>query len=101
MKDKYTFEEMQALITEQVDNEDCPKNNPLYLDGWEGGLIGWQRDEEGNVHAVYSEEKMLEYWCKENKCEHIEAVEFYEYNTLRSLPYCEKENVPYIVHTFD
>ncbi len=105
---KMSFEEMQDIITNSVENEG---NNPLYIDGFEGGLIGFHRDDNGDVHAVYSEEKMLEYWAEQNIDQerkddedydaYSEALDFYEYNTVRALAYLEERNRPIIVNTFD
>ena len=94
--DEELFRDKQAEISDQVEESG---NDPLYLDGFEGGLIGWQRDADGYVHAVYSEELMLEYYCKINECPYEDAAEWYEFNTIRALPYCDQRNVPIIIHT--
>jgi len=96
MNEEESFREKQEYISSLVENVG---NDPLYLDGWEGGLIGWNRDDNGDVQAVYSEELMLDYWTRANDSTIEDATEFYEYNTVRSLPYVDSRNRPIIIHT--
>lgn len=93
-----TFKEKQKFVTRELK----PKNDPLYLDGYEGGLIGWQTDANGNVHAVYSEEKCIDHWLRKHPYEDLECAESqFGSNVLRSLPYVDENKVPYVIHTFN
>lgn len=49
---------------------------------------------------VYSEDKIIEAFIKDGMAEE-EAVEFYEYNTVRSLPYVPQEKRPIIIRTIE
>ena len=48
--------------------------------------------------AVYDYDKMVQYLIDTDGMEYDEAVEFIQYNTIRSLPYYE--NAPVIVNFF-
>lgn len=67
------------------------------------GLIGWTFDDDGKMRAVYSEERMIEDLMTEEKMSYGDAVEYFEYNTLRGLPYCKTDECPppIIIHTFN
>lgn len=59
-------------------------------------IIGVTHD--GN--AVYDYDKMVYCLMKEDKISEEEAVDFIDYNTIRSLPYAG-EYAPVIVYLFD
>lgn len=67
------------------------------------GLVGYMFDDDGKMRAVYSEERMIEDLMAGEGWSYEEAVEWYEYNTVRGLPYCHTETAPcpIIIHTFD
>lgn len=54
-------------------------DNPDYGDAF----IGVSEDNR----AVYNFEKMVDYLIEHENMDHTEAVEWIEYNTVRSLPY--------------
>lgn len=54
--------------------------NPSY----ESAIIGISE----NGQVCYSYSKMTEYLVNEDSMEEEEAMEFIDYNTIRSLPYC-------------
>lgn len=64
-------------------------SNPDYA----SAFIGISEDNR----AVYNYDKMVEYLMDRDGMTDIEAVEFIEYNTIRSLPYFE--NAPIIIHS--
>lgn len=62
--------------------------NPDY----DGCILGISIDNR----AIYSLEKMVAWYCKNNGCSFEEALEFIEYNTIRALPY--QQNAPIILN---
>ena len=91
-----SYEEMLDQLKEvgEYAEKDC-----LLLDGFEGGLVGYILNGD-EFHAVYDKEKMLQYYIITNECTYEDAVEWFEYNTLRSLPYCAADVRPVIMETF-
>jgi hypothetical protein len=67
--------------------------NPDY----DSAIIGYDAD---NYRVVYDYEKMIEHLMDIDGMEYDEAVEFIEYNTIRSLPYAGS-NSPIVLHKFD
>lgn len=47
--------------------------------------------------AVYDYDKMVEWIMKTDKCSYDDAVDWIEYNTIRSLPYVGNK-APIVVH---
>ena len=62
--------------------------NPSYKDA----IIGISTDRR----VVYSYEKMVEQFMKEEQCSVEEAVDFIDYNTIRSLDYVK--DAPIVVY---
>ena len=48
-------------------------------------------------HVVYDFEQMVEEFMSEHQCTKEEAIEFLEYNTIRTLPYIEEKVRPIII----
>ena len=65
--------------------------NPSY----EGALVGVSDD----GRAIYDFNLMVKSLCEEDGIDEIEAIEFIEYNTIRSLPY--QENPPIIMYPLE
>ena len=63
-------------------------SNPDYA----SAFVGISEDNR----AVYDYDKMIKFLMNEHGMSDIEAVEFIDYNTIRSLPYFE--NVPIIIY---
>lgn len=61
--------------------------NPAY----DGCILGISTDRR----AVYSLAQMVVWYYEKNNCSAEEALEFIEYNTIRSLPY--QKNAPIIL----
>lgn len=57
------------------------------FDGFEECLKYYYEDESGVNHAVYCYEDLVEHFARENHTTYLEAVEFIDYNTIRSIPY--------------
>lgn len=77
-----TLEEIKNYIIEMQDDEDSETivlENPDYSDAFLG------LSDEGR--AIYDYNKMIESLMKEDGMDYVDAVEFFEYNTLRALPY--------------
>lgn len=70
-----TNEDLRYLIREIVDDED----------EFADGAIDLSEDN----HLIYDFNKMVESLEKHNNWSEEEAIEWIEYNTLRSLPYME------------
>lgn len=52
-------------------------------------------------HLIYDYNKMIDEFKKESGCSYEEAVDFIEYNTLKTLPYIEDTNRPIINFTLN
>lgn len=52
---------------------------------------------DSNNRAVYDYEKMAEWLIENWECTYEEAIDWIEYNTVRSLPYVG-EGAPIVVH---
>jgi hypothetical protein len=48
-------------------------------------------------HVVYSYSKLVDAYAKMDGMGHEEAMEFVEYNTIRTLPYIDEETRPIVV----
>lgn len=49
------------------------------------------------MNAVYDYEKMVKQLMKDNNISRLEAIEFIEANTIRAIPYFEREGPPPII----
>ena len=97
-----TNNELKDILYNMIQDEDI-LNQMIILEGDEfaDGAIGITND----YHVVYSYERLVESLAKaykeENQTEadaELEAMEWLDYNTIRSLPYMEKDGlVPVIV----
>jgi hypothetical protein len=79
------------LLNELGLEESIVFENPDY----DSAIIGYDAD---NYRVVYDYEKMIEHLMDIDGMEYDEAVEFIEYNTIRSLPYAGS-NAPIILHS--
>lgn len=66
-------------------------SNPSY----EGALVGVSDDGK----SIYDFNLMVEWFCEHEELTEIEAIEFIEYNTIRSLPY--QDNAPIIMYRLE
>lgn len=83
-----TFEEIKEYMCDNGAEE------AYIFDNYETAFIGISHDDR----AVYSFDKMIEYLVINDDCTELEAIEWIEYNTIRSLPYYG-ENAPIILYT--
>ena len=82
--------ELQAFLVERGDTESVFFTNPVFIDA----IIGISDD--GRI--VYSYSKMVENLMLNDNMNYEDAIEFIEYNTVRSLPYMG-EHAPIIVYS--
>ena len=75
--------------------EQFPDNNFVKLDDLDDAIIGVYADTE-NPRLVYSIGDIVECFVKQGMTDE-EAIDFYEYNTARSIPYIE--NAPILIYT--
>jgi hypothetical protein len=57
------------------------------FDDFNDCLLYWTEDEEGNACAVYCYEDLVESFARRNGCTYTEAVEYIDFNTMRTVPY--------------
>ncbi len=83
-----------------IDYEFLEENEVLLFENpsYETALIGVWEDNNCVYRAVYDRDKMIEYLMESDGMEYDDAVDFMEFNTIRSLPYYP--NAPIIVETF-
>lgn len=62
------------------------------------GIVGYVEDGNGNARIVYSYDMICESLVKEDGIPYDDAVDWVEYNTIRSLPYIEEKVRPYIIY---
>lgn len=75
--------------------EQFPDNNFVTLDGLDDAIIGVYADTE-TPKLVYSINEITECFVKQGMTDE-EAIDFYEYNTARAIPYVE--NAPILIYT--
>ena len=68
----------------------------LKNESYDSALIGVSNDNR----AIYSFEKMVEWYMEKNKCSEEDAIEWIEFNTLRALPYAGA-NGPIVMHELE
>lgn len=87
-----TRNELSELMTDLGYEDSIVFENPSYIDA----IIGYS--DSGRV--CYDFEKMIESAMKNSDMTYEEAIEFIEYNTIRSLPYQSSEKRPIIIYPF-
>lgn len=116
-------EVVKERFAESAERAEMAEIPIYYIDGMEGALIGTMENEYGNVVAVYEREMCIRCikesfgpdWMNEPAYGYSDeekadadfldmelttmAIEYFEYNTLRSLPYL-KEFAPVIMNGF-
>lgn len=75
--------------------EQFPDNNFITLDELDDAIIGVYADTE-NPRLVYSISKIIDCFVEQGMDED-DAIEYYEYNTARAIPYVE--NAPILIYT--
>ena len=81
-----TLDELKEAISEVYgeDSKIIVFENPDYAEAF----LGVSHDER----AIYSFDKMASCLMKNDNMSYEEAIEFVEYNTVRSLPYCGEKS---------
>lgn len=80
-------EEERNLFLEIIQEESDSPRKMAVLDGFEDCLLYYAEDEDGAPVAVYCYEDLVESFARKNKTTYLEAVEFVDYNTMRTIPY--------------
>lgn len=62
------------------------------------GIVGYVEDGIGNARIVYSYDLICESLAKADNIPYEDAMDWVEYNTIRSLPYIEENVRPYIIY---
>ena len=62
------------------------------------GILGYVEYGDGNARIVYSYERICESLVKDDDIPYEDAVDWVEYNTIRSLPYITENVRPYIIY---
>lgn len=88
MSELKTENDVKELITDYEYEDVIIFSNPDYA----SAFIGISEDNR----AVYDYDKMVKFLMDKDGMTDIEAVDFIEYNTIRSLPYFE--NAPIVIH---
>ena len=83
-----TIDDLVELINDCGYEDIVIFNNPDYA----SAFVGVSDDNR----AIYDYEKMIKHLIKEWNCDNMEAIEFIDYNSIRSLPYYE--NAPIIMY---
>jgi hypothetical protein len=81
-----TDEERKEFL-EMLVEETESKTPMAVLDGFEDCLLYYTEDEAGNPCAVYCYEDLVESFARKNHTTYTEAVEFVDFNTMRTIPY--------------
>jgi hypothetical protein len=74
--------------------------NIVLLDGYEDALIGYTAG-HGPPRAVYNYFKCLSILMKRDGMSSEEALEWFEYNTIRSLPYAGEQRPEILIRFKD
>ena len=77
--------------------DNLPDENFIIIDGFDDAIIGVNTDNTP-MRLVYSVPEMVECLMKQEMTLD-EAIDYFEYNTRRSIPYVE--NAPILVDMFD
>ncbi len=75
-------------IRENLPEDSVVLDNPSF----DNSIIGVA---SGSGKVIYSYDKMVEEYMKDNNARDIDAIDWIEYNTIRALPYMG-ENAPII-----
>lgn len=68
--------------------EDLGIDRVLKIDGFDNSIIGVSEDDR----LIYDFDLMVKEYCEQYDCDEIDAIEWIEYNTIRSLPYLGTEH---------
>lgn len=77
--------------------ETCPDETVLLMDGYESAIAG-VIEIGGKTHVVYDEHKCIDALMSQGM-DYEEATDYFSYNTLRAIPYMDKQgNIPIIIN---
>jgi hypothetical protein len=74
----------------------------ILMDGFDHAIEGFQVNEDGErAHIVYSYKKCIEVLIERDSMSEDEALEFFEFNTVRAVAYMPEESGrPIIIEEF-
>lgn len=90
-KDTMTRDELNEILEERG-------ASAVVLDDLDSAIVGLYTDGEDFCHVVYSKEKIIDALVTEQDMSYEDAVQWYEYNTLRAIPYAGKSK-PIVIET--
>ena len=73
-------------VNREVRDKLPPSSIVLDSESYDNSIIGVSFDGA----AIYSYERMVEEYMKDNECTEEEAVDWIDYNTIRAIPYFPK-----------
>ena len=79
-------EETNEFIIRAMEHNDGCDTVVLEPRTWDAAIVG-NLELGGALLLVYSEKKIIQYFMKVDGMKRDEAQEFFEYNTMRALPY--------------
>jgi len=92
-----TIEQKKTILNESSEEG----KEPYLLVGFDGGLVGWMQDEDVDyIHAVYDYRLCISYYAATNECSEEDAIEWWDFNVARSLPYIEEKRRPVVINLF-
>ena len=89
-------EELKAYIRDRVTDDEAGK--VLVMDGFAPAAIGLHFDND-RYRVVYSYQRIIETLVTEHGLDHEDAIDHYDYNIERSLPYAGAE-APIVIEEF-
>ena len=89
---KITNEMIRKSLAEQYDEETLEAMSMFTTPCFAAAIVGVTHDNR----LVYDYDKMVQCLVEEDGMDEEEAIEFIDYNTIRTLPYMEKPPVIYM-----
>lgn len=90
MEDNKDLQPKRDMLVELGLEESIVFENPHF----DSAIIGYDANE---YRIIYDYELMIEHLMEQDDMTYEEAAEFIEYNTIRSIPYCN--NAPIVLHS--
>lgn len=87
---------LNEQLRDRLSGEFCEEMILFDNPSFDNSIIGVSVGQLGD-RAVYSYDKMVSEYMEDNSCSEEDAVEFIDYNTIRSLDYLSDINKPIII----
>lgn len=93
----------RKMFLGMIDEESEGSLKMAVLDGFEDCLLYYMEGEDGSPHAVYCYEDLVESFARKNHTTYTEAVEYVDYNVMRTIPYMGHvgdvaTTIPVVIH---